>query len=47
MPSKANQLWALLYDWRISVDAEMPVPNLDFNPEIKDVMGIHPDVKKI
>lgn len=45
MPGKANQLWALLYDWRISVDAKMPVPNPAFNPEIKNVMGIHPYVK--
>jgi uncharacterized sulfatase len=46
MPSKANQLWSLLYNWRLSVNAEMPVPNPDFNPEIQEVMGIHPDVKK-
>lgn len=36
MPQKANELQKLLDNWRRSVDAKMPVPNPDWNPETEN-----------
>ena len=31
-PAKATELRDMLYEWRVSVDAQMPTPNPDYNP---------------
>jgi uncharacterized sulfatase len=42
-PVKAKELQQLLAEWRISVNASMPVPNPDYDPERADEWGRHPD----
>ncbi|MBD3377882.1 sulfatase-like hydrolase/transferase [candidate division KSB1 bacterium] len=42
-PAKAKELQQLLAEWRISVNASMPVPNPDYDPERADEWGRHPD----
>ena len=34
-PEKVKELSTLLHDWRKSVNAEMPVPNPDYDPAKK------------
>ncbi len=41
-PDKARELKGLLADWRSSVNAELPVPNPDFDPERRQEWGSHP-----
>ena len=41
-PDKTRELRQLLDDWRIEVNAEMPVKNPDFNPERRKEWGRHP-----
>ncbi len=33
---KANELKKILHDWRLKVDAQLPVPNPDYNPKKAD-----------
>lgn len=33
-PAKVNELRTMLHEWRKKVDAEMPVPNPDYNPKL-------------
>ena len=45
MPKKAKRLQAKLAAWRQSVNAEMPKPNPDYDPDKAHQWGIHPDRK--
>ena len=43
MPAKAKEMQQMLAEWRASVDAQMPVPNPDYDPERAKEWGKHPD----
>ncbi|MCK5706003.1 MAG: sulfatase-like hydrolase/transferase, partial [Cyclobacteriaceae bacterium] len=43
MPEKASKLHGLLKEWQREVNAELPVPNPDFDPEKRYEWGRHPD----
>ena len=45
MPEKTAELYSLLKAWRKSIQAEMPVPNPDFDPKKREEWGRHPDRK--
>jgi uncharacterized sulfatase len=42
-PEKADELYRLLSDWRAEVNAELPVPNPDFDQELRYQWARHPD----
>lgn len=42
MPEKAAELQKLLSDWRASVQAELPIPNPDFDASRREEWGKHP-----
>ena len=42
-PKKTKELKELLVQWRIDVNAEMPIVNPDFSPEKRHEWGRHPD----
>ena len=42
-PEKMDELFQLLEDWRNQVKAELPVPNSDFDPDLRYHWGRHPD----
>ncbi|MEM7370234.1 MAG: sulfatase [Bacteroidota bacterium] len=44
-PDKRMELLTLLSEWRVSVAAEFPVPNPDFDPDRRKEWGRHPDRK--
>lgn len=42
-PEKADQLHTLLSNWQEEVEAKLPHPNPDFDPDKRGVWGTHPD----
>jgi len=42
-PDKTEALYRVLEHWRKSCGAEYPVPNPDFDPDRRQIWGIHPD----
>jgi arylsulfatase A len=42
-PERTQELFGLLNDWRKDVDAELPVPNPDFDKARRYEWGTHPD----
>ncbi len=42
-PEKVKELYSLLEQWREDVQAELPVPNPDFDPDRRFEWGRHPD----
>ena len=42
-PRRAKRMQRRLAEWRASVDAAMPTPNPDFDPDRRGEWGVHPD----
>ena len=42
-PEKKDELYGLLKDWQKNVNADMPSPNPDFDPDKRHEWGTHPD----